>query len=417
MAIKVFQLHKRSSYEYKFIQDKYSYSLGSKVYTLSDGATQSIHSEKWAELITNSFANNPIFKPNELIVEFIRLAKVFKEIKIDFNDNPAKALLEKKLIEKGATATFVGVQINKNQLSLISCGDSNFFIIRNNELIASFPFSTCDELDINKHFLNTENLLAGEVEESFFITKNFEIEISDIIILATDALSRLLLNNTDTLKYLLQSNDFETFKTFCLKYWDEKKMEEDDISAIILDSNSNQIIEILPPEGFAFPKEKEIEFIPYPQSTTSLNQKNENDMQQLSFIVERFNKEIDVLKKKLKFHEMLLMLAVSLIPINIFLVFYLRIGQPETNSKKMEQDFNQKMLKVESDIQHQKEELEVLTKKIKFPDSTISIKEEKISVKMPKVEKQNTKVISKYKKEVKDTSKNESSKRINKIKD
>ena len=83
----------------------------------------------------------------------------------------------------------------------------------------------------------------------------------------------------------------------------------------------------------------------------------------------------------------------------------------------MEQDFNQKMLKVESDIQHQKEELEVLTKKIKFPDSTISKKEEKISVVMSKVEKQNTKVISKNKKEVKDTSKNESSKKINKIKD
>lgn len=415
MSVKILQLHKRASYEYKHIQDKYAFSEKSKCYAIADGTTQSFNSEKWAEIITNSFAEKPIFEPKELIVELISLANYFKKSKIDFSDNPAKASLEKEKIKKGATTTFVGAKVDNNQLSLISCGDSNVFIFRNNQLIA-FPFSTCAELDNNKHFLNTEKLLAEEVEESFFITKKFEIETSDVVILATDALSRLLLNNGDSFTQLLQTSDFETFKTFCLKYWEEKQMEEDDISAMIIRNfDSNDIIEILPPKEFSFPKEEEIEFIPYSQMTPSLNQINENDMQQLLLTVNRINEELNQFKKKSKFHEMLLMLAVSLIAINIFLLFYLRPElPPESNSKEMQTDFKQELNEKKNIIQQQREEIDKLNKKLNSKDTTLTKKEEKVIVANPQVEnkaKQQPTVAPKKKMEVKDTSKNEPTKK------
>lgn len=420
MSVKILQLHKRASYEFKHIQDKYAFSEKTKCYAIADGTTQSFNSEKWAELITDSFAKKPIFEPKELIVELLSSANTFKKIKIDFSDNPAKASLEKEKQKKGGTATFVGVKIENNKLSLISCGDSNVFIFRNNQLIA-FPFSTSVELDNNKHFLNTEKLLAEEVEESFFITKEFEIETSDVIILATDALSRLLLNNGDSFKHLLQTNDFETFKTLCLKYWEEKQMEEDDISAMIIrDFNSKDILEILPPKGFSFPKEEEIEFIPSSQMTPSLNQINENDMQQLLFTVNRISEELNQFKKKSKFHEMLLMLAVSLIAINIFLLFYLRPEQPESNAKEMQNDFKQELNEKENIIQQQTEEIDKLNKKLKSKDTTIIKKEEKVITAKPQVEnkaKQQPIVEPKKKMEVKDTSKNEPSKKTPKNKD
>ena len=67
MGITVLQLHKRASYEFKHIQDKYAINSNKKTFALADGTTQSFNSEIWAELITKGFVANPIFNSNELI--------------------------------------------------------------------------------------------------------------------------------------------------------------------------------------------------------------------------------------------------------------------------------------------------------------------------------------------------------------
>jgi hypothetical protein len=380
MAIKFLQLHKRSSYEYKFIQDKYSFSLDSKVYCLSDGATQSFCSEIWAELITKSFTKNPIFDPKKLIEELSISANTFKNFNFEFSSNPAKASLEKEKLKRGAAATFVGIKLYENRLSLISCGDSNVFIFRNNQL-ESFPFSNSDELDNNFHFLNTEKLLAGEVDESFFKTKDFKIEKSDIVILATDALSRLLLNNSDSFKHLIQTNDFETFKAFCLKFWDEKLMEEDDISAIIIkDFNSNDIIEIIPPNEFSFPKEVEMEFKPFTQIPSYLNEINDKDMHQILISINRINEDLNHFKKKSKFYEILLMLIISLITLNIFMLIYFKSEQPKSTLKEKQNAFNQELNQKKNIIKIQKDAIDELNKKLKSKTFNLNKTDGKIIV-------------------------------------
>ena len=55
MDIKVLQLHKRVSYEFKHIQDKYALDSDTKIFALADGTTQSFNSEIWAEIITKEF--------------------------------------------------------------------------------------------------------------------------------------------------------------------------------------------------------------------------------------------------------------------------------------------------------------------------------------------------------------------------
>ena len=71
MDIKVLQLHKRASYEFKHIQDKYAINSDAKTFALADGTTQSFNSEFWAEIITKRFVANPIFNTSELI-KFLR---------------------------------------------------------------------------------------------------------------------------------------------------------------------------------------------------------------------------------------------------------------------------------------------------------------------------------------------------------
>jgi hypothetical protein len=333
MSISVLQLHKRASYEFKHIQDKYAINSSNKTFALSDGTTQSFNSEIWSEIISKEFVNNPTFNSIELIKLFKQGVEKYKGAKFVFSSNPAKASLEKAKQSKGGTATFIGMQFLNNKIELISCGDTNLFLLSNENKLTTFPFSDVDILDSNNHFINTEQLLQNKIDESFFKQISLEFKNGDKIILATDALSRLILSKPLILEELFLITDFTLLHDFCLKYWEGKELQEDDISAIIITvEGKNSIKKIIPPDNFAFPKEKENEFIPK-SLTNNDNLQNFTDMQ-MQEIRNQFNgvaNDFQQVKKKLKFNELILMLTVSLLVINLALTF---LKKPSEENKQ-----------------------------------------------------------------------------------
>jgi len=169
MSITVIQLHKRASYEYKHIQDKYAISSENNVFALADGTTQSFNSELWAEIITKEFVNKPNFSPQTLISQFKESVSGYKNAKFEFSSNPAKASLERAKQNKGGTATFIGIKIKESSnIEVISCGDTNLFLLNSENKIRTFPFSDINSLDANNSFINTEALLQNGIDESFF---------------------------------------------------------------------------------------------------------------------------------------------------------------------------------------------------------------------------------------------------------
>lgn len=288
MDIKVLQLHKRASYEFKHIQDKYAINSDTKVFALADGTTQSFNSEFWAEIITKRFVANPIFNTSELIKSFTNQVAEYKSSNFEYSSNPAKASLEKAKQNKGGTATFMGLHfMDENKIELISCGDTNLFLLNSENKVIAFPFSNVDSLDANNNFINTEQLLENNIDETFFKSKSIEYKSDDKIIIATDALSRLILKKPKTLSEILKIEDFNQLNDFCFKYWESKELQEDDISAIIIPAqNSGLVKTIQPPKDFSFPKEKEEEFIP--TSLQQKKQKNYTDME-MNEIRNQFN--------------------------------------------------------------------------------------------------------------------------------
>jgi hypothetical protein len=356
MVIKVLQLHKRSSYEFKSIQDKYALSVGTNCYALADGTTQSFRSEQWAQLVTNSFIIDPAVDPFLLIPKLVLAAKEFKEQEFKFSANPAYASLEKEKQKKGATATLIGIKFeDERKLSIISCGDSNVFLIRKSS-IAGELFLSYEELDANSYFLNTEKLLAGEVENTFFTKKTLALEEGDIVIVATDALCRLLLRFPEYSNDLLQIDDFESLHNFCLQHWESKELEEDDISAIILSGQGNFLKEIIPPPGFCFPQEDEKVFIP--TTETEYDQLNEQEMQQLNSSLSQISDEIGKIKRKSRTQETLLMVVIIISFINLLLVFLLR---PVLNAPEKAGDNTAQLIQ---QIQEQKETIQEQKKQI-----------------------------------------------------
>lgn len=340
MSNKVLQLHKRDSYEFKYIQDKYAINPKKRTFALADGTTQSFYSEIWAKIITNKFVSSPTFNANELIGLFKQSIGDYKSSNFEFSSNPAKASLEKAKQRTGGTATFIGLQfIGNNMLDIISCGDSNSFLLSAENKIDAFPFSDVDSLDANKHFINTEQLFKNNVDKTFFKQERIKYNPGDRIILTTDALSRLILKRPQVLSELLKIDSFDQLKDFCLKYWGSKELEEDDISAIIINTEDiSHTRTIQPPSNFSFPKEKENKFIPSP--LTPKNELKFTDMQ-MNEIKNQFNgvaRDFHQVKKKLEVHGILLNIAIGLLIANIILMYYFRPtnGIDATNVTKSE---------------------------------------------------------------------------------
>ena len=394
MSTTVLQLHKRSSHQFKNIQDKYAINSETKTFALSDGTTQSFNSEFWAEIITNEFVKNPTFNANTIIKVFSNQVEEFNNTKFEFSSNPAKASLEKAKINKGSTATFFGLQFEiENKVKLISCGDTNLFLLDSNNNFTPFPFSDVDSLDLNNDFINTEQLVQNKIDETYFKTKTFKYKSNDTIIIATDALSRFILRKPAVISEILSIEDFNQLKNFCIKYWESKELQEDDISAIIIPVDSNFTIKsIEPPNDFSFPNENEEEFIP-----TSLQQQkltNLSDMQ-INEIRNQFNgiaQDFYQVKKKQKLHVKLLILAISLLILNFFFMYFFisRNINNQTPKRKnnAENGFNENN---ENIIDNFNSDIHTLKKEI--PDLLQS--KEKQKDEMKAVPKENTKEKSK----------------------
>ncbi len=349
MEVTVLQIHKRSSYEFKFIEDKISINTFNRAFALSDGTTQSFNSNIWAEIITKQFVDNPTFNSNELIDNFTFKVSEYNDFEFEVSSNPAIAAVQKEKRAKGGTATFAGLQFkNENSFDFISCGDSNLFILNGQNEFSSFPFNDIDGLDSNNYFLNTEYLFQSKIDETYFFNKTIYLKDDDVIILVTDALSRLILKTPSILKQIIELKTFEQLHNFCLNHWERKVLEEDDISAIIFDLKEQKKINILePPMGFYFPKEKEEVFIPTINKIIEKeNTFNNLEMKEISNQFNGVANDFYQVKRKQKLHEQLLLLAISLIIINVCFSFYsTTVNREEIQLQKSEIVNRQSILK------------------------------------------------------------------------
>jgi hypothetical protein len=332
MSINVLQIHKRASYEFQFIQDKYAIDADKKLFSLADGTTQSFNSELWASLLTNAFITQPAFEISTLLDLFKEKASEYNSFNFNFSTNPAKAALERDKKEQGGTSTFIGLQIvNANNVEVITCGDSNLFILNYDGSLKTFPFADVEQLDECTYFINSKQLIENKITDIFFKKIKLKCEVGDTLILATDAISRLILKKPSILFELIKITHFEELLNFCNLYWDNKELQEDDISIITIPiSDCSEVNEIKPPIEFSFPRENEIEFN-INTTTTNLF----SDMQ-FNEIRNQFNgvaQDFDLVKKKLKLHDTLLVLSLGLLLLNILFVYYSSDNGTNTNKK------------------------------------------------------------------------------------
>lgn len=319
MAVTVLQLHKRSSYEFKYIQDKYSINLDSRVFALSDGSTQSFNSEAWAQIITDAFTQSPSFDSKVILTQLKKCVPAFINTKYSFSNNKLIRGLEEEKQKKGGTATLIGIKIKSNtSFNCITCGDSNIFIKTPKGSINPYPSKTLDELDVSNQFINTDDLLNDKISNDSLNISRVRIPQDSTIIMATDALSRFFIKYPDKVDEFLNIRDFSGLLEFCKSNWDKKELEEDDISAIIIPIYSiNKVNIIKPPVGFSFPREKK------PERDLSKLEINPMEIRRLYEQLDRLNNNFEHLHYKLLTTKKVAVILAVIILLNISLVSFL----------------------------------------------------------------------------------------------
>jgi len=273
MSITILQHHR--STDHKSIRHKFDMDVQKKCYVLSEGASESFKPETWAEIISGTFAKNPRFYIPELITSLKAGAQQFRQTGVTHDDGTPAGALEKRKQPGGSTASLIGLQLSDDnrKLNVVGCGNCNLFIIKNieyeNSTITSFPYNTIASLDANRSFLNTEQLIQGKLDESFFRNTTIEVEKSDTIILVTGSLGRMLLKKNDLrtvidlLKELIAINDYAALHHFCLKHKQGKELEDEEISVMILNAEEKDVLRrITPPMRFAIHKDEKHTHVP-----------------------------------------------------------------------------------------------------------------------------------------------------------
>lgn len=287
MRTRIFQLHKRSSYVFSAIQDKICFDNRKQIYAISDGATQGYKSEIWSEKLVKSFVDKPNFEVNSLLQDFKNYAESFQKIPNTENSNPALRALEERKRMQGGFATFMGVKIEGGELEYISSGDVCGFV-KSNDILQGFPFSKVEELDQDKGFLGTQKVINGENKAEQFRQGKISLKKGDRVILMTDAITRLTLRDKSILDRILSFRNYEDFFQFIMKEWENKRLEEDDITIGIIEVSDDIQEEVyLPSSNFSFPKEE--------RPIIQFNQFNTDKMS-----LEEIKKHLQILDEKVR---------------------------------------------------------------------------------------------------------------------
>ena len=261
MKIRSFITHKLCEH-YADCQDRFSINIDNRIIAVSDGMSQSIFPDYWAELLANQYANEGHCNEEDrvrLCSNWLQRVEEYRDEQIRHGKNPWK-LNNFLSAHKGAGATICGVRFeNATDWKGDVLGDSCII-----------------EVDIENY---TINILSSE-EKAFDyypdyydsfpekkgrgIIKSFSGEIcpNKLLLLVSDPFSEFIdKNKTDCKDYIQQILQLCSHSNFCtlVDDWREKGMHNDDSTLCIIEFDNRLEFNIEYQDDISFLIQKENE--------------------------------------------------------------------------------------------------------------------------------------------------------------
>lgn len=242
MIIRGFITHKEAE-QYSDCQDFFSINVERKSVAVSDGMSQSIFPQWWAELLANAYANDD-FKP-KAVDEIKNLRTLWMERVRNFLETEQEKgkptwMLENCLAERrGAGSTLCGVKFEKEAAySSYVLGDSCIVKVDANNNITDFIRS--QEGDFGNHPDYFDSMEGGKGEPKI---KDDVLDAGGKLLLVTDALSEFLYQKhaegqeQSYVETLLSIQSHQEFIELVGKWRKEEKMHNDDTTLVIIEND------------------------------------------------------------------------------------------------------------------------------------------------------------------------------------
>jgi len=203
---------------------------------IADGATTSIFSKEWANLLAKQFTQDSSTSIASLKANVETSAETWHK-HIDSLSLPWHATAK---AQQGAFASLLGVELRAKgsvgQWKAIAVGDSCLFHIRNNKILFSFPITRAELLTNNPTLLSSKLSANNEAWQAVQFAKG-RWQPEDQLLLATDGLSDWIIrqseNGLEPWK-ILANRDKENFP----KWADEQrlagKIKNDDLAFLLI---------------------------------------------------------------------------------------------------------------------------------------------------------------------------------------
>jgi hypothetical protein len=117
------------------------------VYAVSDGASESFASRRWARLLVSRYVRRPS-------IDWAWVAHAIAAYNTAF-DRPAMSWSAQASFDRGSFATLLGLQFDGSGVSVLGIGDSLAVLDNGSEIRATFPYSDPEQFRANPLLLST----------------------------------------------------------------------------------------------------------------------------------------------------------------------------------------------------------------------------------------------------------------------
>ncbi len=247
MHVKSFITHKRGA-SANSIQDSIAMDIEKGRFALSDGVSDSVMPEIWADILTHAYISIEDvqqFPPEGL--EQIFLSQ--KESYVSTLDKEQRYI--QKLIEKhfqNGAATFVGIELRDNILSWQVIGDSCLFIMPDGEplqCISSNSSNLEEDGHLNIEFNNYPCQIHSDGSLHGEWTKGNRPFDTGSVLMMSDAMSAWFVSQLNQgnspLDQLNAIRDNDEFESFVEEQYQQQALESDDESVILITVDKKMI--------------------------------------------------------------------------------------------------------------------------------------------------------------------------------
>jgi hypothetical protein len=203
---------------------------------ISDGASESYDSRRWAQMLVQKYAENPRFS-TEWVADVVHNYGA----DIDFD---ALSWSKQMAFDRGSFATLLTLELAENgdEVEVLSLGDSLAVHCRQDEIVCSYPFTAPEQFDERPQLLSTlavENAFLAE--PNFFknhTSSTWHIQPGDYIYLVTDAVGQWFLREAKSeitaLQMLRQVTNEAQFADMVLTLRSQHRIKLDDSTVLRL---------------------------------------------------------------------------------------------------------------------------------------------------------------------------------------